>query len=64
MKTAKQVDSLINRIVIVDVFEDKLSFEIEYLDKTKNLTDKQVTPIRKKLVKAIESLGLKLQGQI
>ena len=64
LKAGKKTDSIIKDIKIIDFYEDKINLEISYQNPKKNLNDKDITPIRKKLVKNIEKLGLKLQGNI
>jgi len=64
LKTARSVDQLIYSVEIVDVFENKISLEVTYLNRNKNLSDEEVAKIRKELVREIEKLGMKLQGNI
>jgi len=62
LKAGKQVSPLVHQIKVVDFYENKINLEIAYLDRTKNLTSEEVTPMRRKLIVAIEKLGLTLQG--
>jgi len=63
-QSAIKTHQLIKQVTLADNYQDKLSLEIHYLDPQKNLSDKDIAPIRKKLVANIEKLGLKLQGEI
>lgn len=49
----KQVSKLVNNVELVSIHERNFSFRITYQDQTKNLTDKDIEPLRKKL-KALE----------
>jgi len=64
LDTANKVDKLINQITIIGTYENKISIEVTYLDKDKNLSDTEIAKIRKKLVDEIEKLGMKLEGEI
>ncbi len=64
LQTARSTDTLVHTVEIVDVFENKLSLEVSYLDRNKNLSDEEVSVIRKKLVNGIEKLGMQLQGTV
>lgn len=46
--------SLIQKIALLDVYEDKKTFRIYYQDKTRNLTNEDIAPIREKLIKSLE----------
>lgn len=64
LTTAKKSDKLVFKVKIKDFYQNKITLEISYLDKTKNLEAKDIIPIRKTLVKDLENLSLQLQGQI
>ena len=64
LNAISQTDPLISQVKIIDFFKEKINLEISYQSPNRNLTDKDIAPIRKKLVKNIESLGLKLQGEV
>lgn len=66
--THKQIVSLIKKesklvydISLIDVYEDKKTFRITYLDPTKNLTAEEVSKERQKIYSALEKeLGAKI----
>jgi phenylalanyl-tRNA synthetase beta chain len=64
LDAATGADTLIYSAKIVDSYQNKLTLEVSYLNRQENLTDKQVKPLRQKLVKAVEKLGTKIQGEV
>lgn len=55
------ISSIINSVELIDEYENKKTFKIYYQDKTKNLSNEDVTPIREKL---IASLKTKLNAKV
>lgn len=64
LKVAKKTHRLVKKVEITDVFKNRISIEINYQSKKRSLKDKEVAKIRKKIVRNLESLGLKLRGKI
>ena len=62
--TARSTGTFIHTVEIVDVFENKISLEVSYLDRNKNLSDQEVSVVRKSIVREIEKLGMKLVGSV
>lgn len=60
----REVSTLVASVKVVDVYEDRLSFEIIYQSKKKSLSDKRVSKIRQAIVKKLEKLGLTLHGTL
>jgi phenylalanyl-tRNA synthetase beta subunit len=49
-----EISSLINDVSLLDVYQNKKTFHIVFLDKTRNLTSNDITPIREKIYKMLE----------
>jgi phenylalanyl-tRNA synthetase beta chain len=49
LRKIRQVSKLVSTVELVSIHERNYSFRITYLDKTKNLTDKEIAPIGKKI---------------
>lgn len=52
--TIVAVDSLVNDVSLLDVFQNKRTFRITYLNKTRNLTNEDIVPVREKIIKVFE----------
>lgn len=52
--TILNVSPIIVSATLIDEYEDKMTFRISYQDKTKNLSNEDVAPIREKLEKTIK----------
>jgi len=64
LAASSNFDSLINKVEIAGVYENKITVDVTFLDNTKNLSDEEVKKVRKGLVREIEKMGLKLQGYL
>lgn len=53
-KTIAAIDPLIDDVSLLDVFQNKRTFRITYLDKTRNLTNEEIVPVREKIMKTFE----------
>lgn len=59
------VDKLINKVDLVDSYEDARTFRIYYQSRKKSLSDNEVEPIRMRIVKDLEGkFKAKLKGEI
>ena len=54
VKYIQDQSNLIQKVTLLDIFEDKKTFRIYYQDRTRNLTNEDVAPIREKLIKSLE----------
>ncbi len=64
-KTIKSTNKLVHQIELVDTYKNNLTLRIFYLDPSKNLTDKKVAQIRKKIITKVMEKDLgKLRGKI
>lgn len=50
----KKQSNLVNDVSLLDAYQDKKTFRITYLDREKNLTNKEVAKIREKIYTALE----------
>lgn len=51
----KETDERVNDVSLLDVFKDKKTFRITYLDRTKNLTGSEIEKLREKVFKVLET---------
>lgn len=49
-----KVDKLIKNVSLLDVYHDKKTFRIVYQSEEKNLTSEDITPVREKIIAALE----------
>jgi phenylalanyl-tRNA synthetase beta chain len=64
-KTIKATDKLVHQIELVDTYKNNLTLRIFYLDPAKNLTDKKVAQVRKKIIIKVRQQDLgKLRGKV
>ncbi len=54
-KAIKQVSDLVYEVSLLDVYKDKKTFRITYIDRTKNLTNEDIVPIREKIYGELSS---------
>lgn len=55
IQTIKKVDSKIDRVELTNLYEDTKTLRITYLDASKTLTDTDVSKIRARIIKALET---------
>lgn len=51
----EKIDERVKNVSLLDVYENKKTFRITYLDRTKNLTNEELTKIREKIYKILET---------
>lgn len=51
----KKASQLIYEVTLLDVYKDKKTFRVLFLDKEKNLTNEEVLPVRERLYKLLEA---------
>lgn len=51
----EKIDERVKNVSLLDVYENKKTFRITYLDRTKNLTNEEITKIREKVYKILET---------
>jgi phenylalanyl-tRNA synthetase beta subunit len=49
-----KISSIISEVSLLDVYQNKKTFHVVFLDKTRNLTSNDITPIRSKIYKMLE----------
>jgi len=54
IETIKSVSALITSVDLIDEYENKMTFRISYQDKTKNLSNEDIVPIREKMEKILK----------
>ncbi len=59
--TIKKTSSLISSVTLLDTHEDTITLRIVYLDRSKNLTDKEVFEVKNKLTKKLAELKVVLK---
>jgi phenylalanyl-tRNA synthetase beta chain len=64
INSIKQTSNLIYQVNLKDVYHNRYSFTIYYLDPKNNLSDQEVAPIRKEIVKKLKKLNCKLVGKV
>lgn len=57
----KQASEFVNNVTLIDSYQNTRTFRIEYQSKTQNLSDKEIKPIREKI---INLLSAKFQVQV
>lgn len=63
INSMKSVSQLINKVELKDIYENNYTFNIEYQDKNKTLTDSEVEEIRNKiLIKIKKEFGGQIKG--
>lgn len=64
-KNIKSVNKLVHQIKLLDTYKNNLTLRVFYLDPKKNLTDKKVGQIRKKIILKVKQQELgKLRGKV
>ncbi|PIZ48250.1 hypothetical protein COY29_04110 [Candidatus Woesebacteria bacterium CG_4_10_14_0_2_um_filter_39_14] len=64
MKAIKTTSLIIQRVELIDSFEDSRTFRVTYQDTKKTLTDEEVEKIRKSIIDNLKNkLRLKLKGK-
>ncbi|HDQ88553.1 MAG TPA: hypothetical protein ENN92_00165 [candidate division WWE3 bacterium] len=51
--TIQKVDSRISSVEFKDIYEDKLTLSLEFLDRENQITSEDVAPIREKILKTL-----------
>lgn len=49
-KAIKEVDDLVSEVSLLDVYKNKKTFRIQFLDRSKNLTTQDIIPIRDRIL--------------
>ncbi|KKU86947.1 phenylalanine--tRNA ligase subunit beta [Candidatus Gottesmanbacteria bacterium RIFCSPLOWO2_01_FULL_48_11] len=57
IEALKKIHPLVSGVTLLDIYNDTRTFHITYLNPKKNLTDEEVTPIRKKLIACALAFG-------
>lgn len=52
--TIVAVDPLVSDVSLLDVFQNKRTFRVTYLNKARNLTNEDIVPVREKIIKVFE----------
>ncbi|MDO8269736.1 MAG: phenylalanine--tRNA ligase subunit beta [Candidatus Levybacteria bacterium] len=53
-KAIKDASSLVHGVALLDVYKNKKTFRINFLDRTKNLTNEDIEPVRRAIFKTLE----------
>lgn len=53
-KAIKDAGSLVHEVALLDVYKNKKTFRINFLDRTKNLTNEDIEPVRGAIFKILE----------
>jgi len=61
IQSVKEVSSLIKKVDLIDSYENTRTFRIAYQSLDKNLTDKEIKPLREKIIKR---LSARFQAQV
>ena len=61
LKIIVEADNRINKVDYKDIFDNYLTFSVEYLDRNKQISSDDAQDIRKKIFKDLERINVKLK---
>jgi phenylalanyl-tRNA synthetase beta chain len=61
-ETVKSTNPLIKRVELVDIYDQARTFRLTYQSPERGLTDKEIRPIREKIIQNLEKKGIKVKG--
>lgn len=59
----KNINPLVGKIELIDSFKETKTFRLIYQDLKGNLTDKEIKPVREKIIESLEKKGIKLKNK-